>query len=458
MKNRKKVIKFKKNSHINIGLIITILIVFYIGYYLVSYLKKPNISVYEVKKGSIAKNNHYEAVAIRDECIVTADRDGYIFYYLKNGSRVGVNSKIYAIDSSGEVYNKIKNFDKNDKEFSNYDLSQFENITSQYMDGYNSNDFNKIYAYATEIKDQIQSIHIDRVESKLNDYILNAQNKGIYNIYYPKNTGYVIFSLDGYEGTTEDNFMEIKSKQVKRDKNDIRTEQKIKKNAPVYKIINSSEWKIAMKISNEVYKEIKNRKYISVKFDYDSSKSIGKVKIIHRNNDKYLILSFNDSMERFSESRFIPVELELNYKSGLKIPNSAITTKSFYKIPKDYFLKGNNSNDLGVIIRKNGGEKFITPEIYYSTKKYYYIAVDEMEQYKTIAIPHSTDKYYLNTRKESKYGVYNINKGFADFRIIDILYKTNDYSIIDDYSSYGVMLYDHIALDSNTVSNGKTIY
>ena len=105
MKNRKKVIKFKKNSHINIGLIITILIVFYIGYYLVSYLKKPNISVYEVKKGSIAKNNHYEAVAIRDECIVTADRDGYIFYYLKNGSRVGVNSKIYAIDSSGEVYN-----------------------------------------------------------------------------------------------------------------------------------------------------------------------------------------------------------------------------------------------------------------------------------------------------------------------------------------------------------------
>lgn len=458
MKNRKKVIKFKRNFQINIGLIILLLIVFYMGYYLISYFKKPNISIYEVKKGSIAKNNHYEAIAIRDETVVTSNSNGYVFYYIKNGSRVGVNTKIYAIDSSGEVFNKIKNIRTSENKFSNYDLSQFENITSEYMDGYNSNDFKKIYAYSSEIKDQIQSFYRKKIETDLEHDILNAQNKGVYNIFYPNNTGYVIFSLDGYEGTTLDNFTEVSNKKVKRDKNDIRTEKKISKNTPVYKIINSSEWQLAMNISKETFNEIKDRKYIQVKFDYDGSKTIGEVKLINKNNNRYLILSFNDSMERFSESRFIPLELELNYRHGLKIPNSSIAKKSFYKVPKDYFMRGNNSNDFGVLVRENGGEKFIVPTIYYSTNKYYYVASEEMNKYNNIAIPNSNSTYNIKTKKINKFGVYNINKGYANFRIINILYKTNDYSIIEENSSHGIMLYDHIALDSNTISNGKTIY
>jgi hypothetical protein len=55
-------------------------------------------------------------------------------------------------------------------------------------------------------------------------------------------------------------------------------------------------------------------------------------------------------------------------------------------------------------------------------------------------------------------GVYNVNKGFADFKIINILYSSDDYSIISDDGSYGITLYDHIALDGKSIKNGKIIY
>lgn len=44
-------------------------------------------------------------------------------------------------------------------------------------------------------------------------------------------------------------------------------------------------------------------------------------------------------MERYASSRYVSIELLLNQKDGLKIPNSAVVNHSFYKIPKDYFFK-----------------------------------------------------------------------------------------------------------------------
>ncbi len=59
--------------------------------------------------------------------------------------------------------------------------------------------------------------------------------------------------------------------------------------------------------------------------------------------------------------------------------------------------------------------------------------------------------------KKSLKGVYNINKGYAVFKQIDILAQNNKYTIVDTGTSYGVALYDHIALDGSKIKENQLV-
>ena len=72
-------------------------------------------------------------------------------------------------------------------------------------------------------------------------------------------------------------------------------------------------------------------------------------------------------------------------------------------------------------------------------------------------MPDST-KRFLVSDVETLEGVYNINKGYAMFRLIDILYEYGDYCIVSDKTDYGVTLYDHIILNGSSVKENDIIY
>ena len=48
-------------------------------------------------------------------------------------------------------------------------------------------------------------------------------------------------------------------------------------------------------------------------------------------------------------------------------------------------------------------------------------------------------------------GVYNINRGYAVFRRIEILSSNDEYYTIKKGTDYGLSVYDHIVLDANAV-------
>ena len=55
-------------------------------------------------------------------------------------------------------------------------------------------------------------------------------------------------------------------------------------------------------------------------------------------------------------------------------------------------------------------------------------------------------------------GVYNINKGYAEFREINILYQNDDYAIVKPNTTYGLSVYDYIILDAESVSDNEMLY
>ena len=71
--------------------------------------------------------------------------------------------------------------------------------------------------------------------------------------------------------------------------------------------------------------------------------------------------------------------------------------------------------------------------------------------------PESSEKYTLSKRGSLK-GVYNINKGYADFKQINILYQNEEYSIVKSNTQYGLNVYDYIVLDATTVMDDELVY
>ncbi len=70
--------------------------------------------------------------------------------------------------------------------------------------------------------------------------------------------------------------------------------------------------------------------------------------------------------------------------------------------------------------------------------------------------PNSSETYTVKDTAKLE-GIYNINKGYAVFKQIDIIYQNNEYSIIRSDTDYGISLYDHIALDGNAVTENALI-
>ncbi len=70
--------------------------------------------------------------------------------------------------------------------------------------------------------------------------------------------------------------------------------------------------------------------------------------------------------------------------------------------------------------------------------------------------PNSKETYTIHETAKLD-GVYCINKGYAVFRHIDVIYQSDEYSIIRNGTDYGISLYDHIALDGSTIIENAVV-
>ena len=164
-------------------------------------------------------------------------------------------------------------------------------------------------------------------------------------------------------------------------------------------------------------------------------------------------------MVRYANDRFIDVELVMSEKTGLKIPQSAITSKEFFTIPKEYFTVGGDSSTPGLMIKHTvDGEntvKLVNPTLYYETEDYYYVDSEDVSEGDIVLMSDSQSTYQIGTDKGSLIGVYNINKGYAVFKQINIIYENEEYAIVETKTSYGISLYDHIALDASEIKENQ---
>ena len=99
IKQEANILKYRKQKHLNIGIVIFGIIFIYLIATIIMYLIAPRVSVYEVRQGSILKDNAYTGLALREETVVYTDEDGYVNYYIDNNSKVRANANMYTISN-----------------------------------------------------------------------------------------------------------------------------------------------------------------------------------------------------------------------------------------------------------------------------------------------------------------------------------------------------------------------
>lgn len=461
MARKKNVVRMSHTPNLNIGVVIFVIIIIYVFFNLISYITSSPVAEYEVGQGTIATNHIYHGLIVRDETVVYAGQAGYINYYIKNGSKASVSDVVYSIDTSGELSEQISSAAVSGSEVDQDALSEISSKLDVFRNSYDPNTFGSVTTFKNELNAQLtQTLSMNALSSLKADVKSAVKN----NTFYKKRSekpGIIVYYTDGYENVTADNFTADNFNMTDYTRNSLEDQEQVKANDPAYKRIDSEKWNIILPVSDEIAKELKESETIKIRFCKDDFTITVPFSLVKKEGSYYLNLSLKTAMIRYVNDRFVDVELIVSEKTGLKIPNSAITSKKFYTVPKEYFTKGGDSSQPGLMVEDHTGDttsvKLVQPTLYYETDTNYYIDDEVVSAGDIIIKSNSKDTYTIGTDTDKLTGVYNINKGYAVFKQIDILAQNNKYTIVDTGTSYGVALYDHIALDGSKVKEDQLV-
>ena len=279
---------------------------------------------------------------------------------------------------------------------------------------------------------------------------------------YAPESGIIQYSTDGYETVTAETITPEQVAGEGYDKKVLHSNDLISEGDNAYKLITSELWSIIVEIEEERAQSLAEESYIEVRFLKNNYTAWAAVEVLRQNGKTYAKLDFNNSMITFASDRFVEIELLDNAKEGLKIPNSAIVERTFYLIPEEYLTNGGNSDDPGFnreTYLEDGtlSTEFVAAEIYNNEDGMLYVDESVFKIGDYVIRPDDGERYPIS-KQAGLIGVYNINKGYADFKQITILNQNEEYSIVKSNSEYGLAVYDYIALKGDAVTENDFIY
>ncbi len=421
--------------------------------FVVSFLTSKKTDVYEVRTGTLTANKVYRGVALRDEVLITSDYTGSINFYNKEGDRLAVGTLAYSIDENGELRTYFDSSDQEPDYITSENLAEFRSDIINYTAQFSPENFSYVYSFKSSITSAAQKLS--------NRSILNSvQNLDVTSIHTcdATETGEIVYSYDGYENLTFASLTADAFNESKYNRISISNNQKVTQGDFAYKLVTNENWSVSIQVENEAAaRRLEELEYVRTKFLKNQQEIWGKVTSgSDADGNWYVNLAFTNSMVNFCSDRFVDIELITEEETGLKVPNTSIIKQNFFLVPKDYITTG-SGGQKGVLLKvytdgsKNTGTEFVASIPYSETDDYYYLDDSVLKENEVIVNPSTQEEYILRDTAELT-GVYYINKGYADFRQVNIIYQNSEYSIVKTNSLYGLLEYDYIVRYADSVN------
>lgn len=460
---RSNVVPYKKSINLNIGMILFGVVLVYVVYSIIRSLTAKHIVGYEVRTGSISSNQVYQGLCLRQEEVVTSDYSGYINYYSPETDRLATGKLAYTIDESGQVQSSLIQDSDGSSLLSSDNYSSLVSDIVSFEESFRPSDFQSVYEFKTSLTGTIQKMANRSILSDLSS--LSSSSLHYCNT---TDTGYIVYSVDGYEEKSFADLVTGDFDATNYTKTELTNGSLIAQGDPAYKLEVSEDWEIAIQVSSredaEALQELGVVKVRFLKNQYESWATIGEIR--DPGDGHYLVqLTFTNSMMAFCTDRFLSVELQLDTTKGLKIPKSALIDDTFYVVPTDYVTVGVGEEEgvLRQIIDADGEKSTefisVTPYTNEDDPDHYYLSQDTLRDGDVLIKPDSAETLTLSSSlTDTLTGVYNINKGYADFRQVTKIAENDEYAIVKANSTYGLREYDYIVLNAGSLSPDEFLY
>lgn len=486
-KRKKKNIKKRQRRRIALGLLLSLFVIIYLVGSLLRFKKITPLSIEVAQIGNIDRNIHVNGVIIRNETVVKSKDEGNITYLAFEGEKVKGGTKICMVGDSSTIakiqddikkvnediikeQNQRKEFSLVRKDIKNINY-QIDDLINKYMNAYSNRNYSQLYSIRSSIELEIekkQSVLAQENSASLQELVAikNEYEKKLFNnsdvISAPKG-GIVSYYFDGLEEKLSvNNFDKITEKDLKNSSEliDLSQNHNVKKDSPVFKIVDNYSWYIVGSFSNELVEDYKVGDVIYIKLNgiHNSSLSAEIFNLRPLNNDKMLfILRCTEQMPSLMFGRNVELEIIRDNYEGIKIPINSIVEKVFLKIPKKYIQESANNKVL--IKRLPEKDELITVKIEYEDNENVYILEDfsSIKLYDTLVLPENAQNEYVINKSESKVGVFVVNGGIIRFKPIKILAKNNEYAIVDSNLSNGIKIYDQIVSNATNVKENQLL-
>ena len=449
---------YRKKWNINIGVIIFGVIFVYLVVTVLMYATAKHVSSYEVREGSILKDTSYTGLVLREETVIGAEADGYINYFAPEGSKVGRKTNVYSISSEKLDFSGQENTEESeDSGLTSEERDSIIQKAQSFSENFQNSKYEDTYTFKDPVENIGSSSTAQSRQAQLSAMIQSGQ-EGL-TTYAASDDGIIVYSVDGYEDLAMDQVTADMISRADYQKTELFNNTKVKSGDPAYKLVTNEEWTLVIQLDEEMTKELADTTSVKVRFTKDDQTTWAGFQIYNTEDADLGFLTFDHSMVRYVGERFLDIELILEDETGLKIPKSSVTEKEFYIIPEDYITLGGNSSQSGVLVQSDGEDaSFHAVDVYYrdSETGMVYLNMDELKKGDVLIKPDSADTYTIS-EKASLQGVYNINKGYAEFKPVEILCESEEYYIVESGNDYGLTNYDHIALDGSEIQENELV-
>ena len=439
-------------TSVNVGTLIFGLILVYIIITLILYLTQKHIAGYEVVEGTISGNYRYDAIALKEEEIIKSDVSGSISYFAREGTKANADMVICSVGASSLS-------DSADSpivtDLSEEDLQHAKNEMVSFAVNFGENMFSEVYGFKSDMQGVILQSSINE---DAGDYVSSS--------FAAPSPGFVVYSIDGMESLTAEELTRESFNVGTYQSENLRLKSSVNAGDPIYKLITNDTWELCFPVNDSLRRDLEDVSTVRVRFLKDNTVFSAPIGMVEGKDGVYGKITLKSSLVRYVADRYLEIELILNRAKGLKIPVSSITEKTFLEIPEEFVSVNEDTPNEVFLIREtlladgSSTTSNVTASVYSHDRESgcYLIKPGLFEAGDYVIMPGSTRKYQITDDTEKTIqGVYNINKGYAVFRQVNIIDENEEFCIADPGNIYSLSAHDRIVLDASKVKEDDII-
>ncbi len=492
-KRRLKSKKYASITSVVVLVLVTIGVLVYIVRGAFGVLEDKSVATIAVEYGTIDLPTILNGIIVRDENVYESPATGSVYFNYGDLERVKKGVVICSVQNEEfvqELNTNLQNVSAEifDMQKKREDISGFSQDVKRTNKQIQENIDN---ARRRFLSDNMEAIYLlkENVERNIairNNMLLSENRGSVQNLVENKNTfqqklkdgvknittnetGILCYSVDGTEKLLSvENLESISPEQTRMtvDYAVIKRKTAVNETDPIFKIIESNTWYIALYAPKELVYDYKEKEQKTIYIENDGAfepLSMTVYKIIENEKENFILFSTNNNMLDYIDMRGIKIKLTNSGFNGFKIPVAAIVDRTFLKIPVDYV----NEEDSTVIRKLMKNDTFqyetISLNIKSTDDDFVYIYQDLNKGIMlgdTLANPINKEKEIVLSSVENVKGVFVLNNGYADFEPIIItedLPEKDGYVILNAELNKNIRLNDKIIYDTKTLVDGQKL-